>query len=226
MGGLKINGRDAVMTAKKAPAPRPDVRPVDVPTDWNDPYADPFPVPDVTDPALSASWLADMGLWAQQWIEGIAALARKLDRLTRKTQDPKLADHPSRPAAIEQAHAMDVQLRDLARDIAWTEAQADRVWAALTPTQRRHADACAHWMTDPQAPRLIGRSWTGVGAMETWPRYWKVRRAWFQGFPFLLITDMRDAGLWAWQPTATPPDPFGGETFISATLAAQLEGRR
>mgnify|MGYP001237804240 CR=1 FL=1 len=225
MGGLKIGGKDAVKTAKKAPAPRPDVRPVDVPTDWNDPYADPFPPADVTDPNLSASWLADMGLWAQQWIEEIAALARKLDRLTRKTQEPMLADHPSRPAAIEKAHAMDVQLRDLARDIAWHEAHCDRTWSALTPKQRRHADACAHWMTDPQALRLIGRSWTGIGAMETWPRYWKVRRAWFQGFAPLLVLDMKEAGLWAWKPMPDPPDPFGGELVHDARLAAELNER-
>ena len=63
--------------------------------------------------------------------------------------------------------------------------------------------------------------------METFPRYWHVRRAWLQGFPALLILDMKNAGLWQWRPSgADPPDPFGGgDGPMPLDIAMQLHER-
>ena len=134
MTPLKIGGKspgDPLPPSRMTPPV--DHAPADVPMDINDPYADPFPVPDVSDPALAASYLAECGIWAQQWISEIAALARKHDRLRQKLYDPKLADSPHRPDAIRTARAMEDELIAQVRDAAWHEASSDRTWCALTP---------------------------------------------------------------------------------------------
>lgn len=222
---LKINGRDAKAGAKPPRPRKPNPAPVNFLTDWDGPYADPFPEPTVSDPALAASWLAEHGIWTAQYVSETAVLAWKLDRLNKKLSDPALADNPHRPDAVKKARRLEDDLIGIVRDACWTEAHADRTWQALTPKQRRHADAHGHWQTDPNDVRLIGAVMR-LATFETWPRFFRIRRVWFIDWPALLIRDMKDAGYWAWRPTADPPDPFGGETFFSATLAQELDGRR
>lgn len=228
MGGLKLGGKDVRSIAKPAAPPRATRRVVEpAPVDWQDPYADPFPPPDVTDPELAASNLADTAIWLQQWISEVAALARKLDKLRAKLSDPKLADNPHRSDAIRKAEGIEVDMINLARDVVWTEASCSRTWSALTPRQRHHADCYAHWHTPPDTPTLIGAAFQRIGSFETWPREWRFRRAWINDFPYLLIHDAREAGLFDWRPSpSTAADPFGGEIVHDAQLARELEGRK
>ena len=223
MARLTRRGTDAKATARPVTQVPPKVHPVNAPIDWQDPYADPFPPVDDVPLNERLSYLGDAGVWAQQLIEETAALARKVDKLTRKLEDPRLADSPHRPAAITQARQWDVDLQDLVRDVCWHEAHADRFWQSLTAEQRK--PAAGHWQTPATTPRLIGASFLRLGTFETWPRMWRVRRAWFSDFPFLLITDMKAAGLWDWRAGPDPPDPFGGETIIDLRLAEELERR-
>lgn len=221
MARLTRKGSDAKGTAKPAKIAPPKVHPVDAPIDWDDPYADVFPDPSGTPANERISWLSDGGLWCQQWIGDTAALARKLDTLTRQLHDPKLADNPHRPDAVRQARAWEAELHTLVRDIQWHEAHCDRAWQSLTPRER--APCAGHWQTSATTPRLIGAAFLRLGTFETWPRFFRIRRSWFADFPPLLILDMKNAGLWAWRPMPDPPDPFGGDVIIDTALARELE---
>src|SRR5690606_22432753 len=123
MGGLTLRGKDVRSIAKPAAPPRATRRVVDpAPTDWQAPHRDPLPAPDIDDPKLAASNLAETAIWLAQWIAEVANLARKLDALRAKLSDPKLADNPHRPQAIRKAEGIEVDMINLARDVVWTEA--------------------------------------------------------------------------------------------------------
>src|SRR5690606_36564426 len=157
MGGLKLRGKDVRSIAKPAAPPRATRRVVEpAPTDWQDPYADPFPAPDIDDPKLAATNLAETAISLAQWIATVATLGPQLAAPRAKLSDPKLADNPHRPQAIRKAEGIEVDMINLARDVVWTEAASSRTWAALTPRQRQHADCYAHWHTPPDISHLIG----------------------------------------------------------------------
>lgn len=58
---------------------------------------------------------------------------------------------------------------------------------------------------------LIGQAWYGIGSFETWPVGFQVSRRWFQGAPWVLLTDMKEAAVFDWNPSPLPVNPFEEE---------------
>lgn len=170
------------------------------------------------------SWLAESGLWAQEFISQCADLARQDDRLTRKLQDPKLADSPYRTKAVYRAEEVWDDMVQAARNALWTIAEADRAWQSLTPGER--TPIASYWHTPPEDTRLVGVAWYGLALFETWPRRFRLSRLWVNDFPEPLMRDLNASAIWAWQPVTTPPDPFAGDIVTDRSLAREPGGRK
>lgn len=184
---------------------------------------DPFTV----DPSLPVetrlSWLTDAGLWCQQFVSECAAMARKLDALKRKLEDPALADNPHRIKAVYRADELREEMIQAVRDAIWTEAEGDRHWQLLTVSQRR--TIAGFWHTEPETPRLIGRAWFGIATFETWPKRFRLHRLMVNDFPWPLVLDLNAFNVWTWDPSPGPPDPWPDEGHMPLAIALELEGR-
>lgn len=191
---------------------------------------------DAVQARLMASELADAGMWAQTYVAGMARAARVWYRTRSKLADPKLADHPGRPAAVRKLREQEASCASIFQTIVMHECTYDKVWKELTTDQRRHAYAAYHWKTEPEAETLIGASWFGIGASEAWPMWFTLDSRWFDEgnaraagtFTWDDVDAENEAAVpivprWMqdlyrdhqiirrWQPWQTPPNPFGDD---------------
>lgn len=196
------------------------------PPTWTHDDHDPFPsVEETARRPLEerVSWLADVGLWAQQLVSECATLARKYDALKTKLEDPKLADNPHRLKAVHRAEELWDDMVQAARDAMWTIAEGDRAWQTLTWKQRD--EIAGHWHTPSEVDTLVGHAWIGMASFETWPRRFRFSRLWFNDFPEPLIRDLHESSIWTWLPGPEPADPWPEDGRMPAKVAEQLHER-
>lgn len=196
------------------------------PPTWTHDDHDPFPNVEVWRAKSvdeRVSWLEEMARWTEQFISDCAGISRKYDVLKDKLEDPKLADNPHRSKAVHRAEAIWEDMVQAARDALWTIAEADRAWQSLAVAEREPVDG--HWHTPAATPRLVGQAWYGLALFETWGRRFRLSRLHYNDFPEPLIRDLHAVNIWAWQPTATPPDPFPERGRMPAKVAEQLHER-
>lgn len=224
MARLTINGKAAATTAKPA---RPTIpKPAVHPEEWGDVNTDPFAVPAGADRRLLASELADLALWCDGYVEGMATLAVKAARLSAKLACPDLADDPHRPGAIAKARDMDTEIINAARDIVTIEAKADRSWQYLTPDERGSANADYWWGQDANQSRLIGQAFLHFGTRYAWPAGFRLDRLWFRGLPLCVLMDLRTFRVLAFDPNPRPPIfPDEANDTIPMDIRKQLEAR-
>lgn len=140
----------------------------------------------------------DQGGFVDKWLGEMSVIASDIGWLDNQLSDPRWADHPGRADALKQRAVYEEHLRDIADSIAWAEAWADRCWQTLTVEERE--PVCHLWLTDPETPRLIGRSWKDQAQFGwKWPQGFRVEAKWFVGLPTELYTQLTP--LWMQEPT-------------------------
>ena len=157
--------------------------------------ADPFPSidefqKDSVDHRISVS--EDLRMWAEQRLTELEPIASDENWLRLQLREPDLQDHPDRPAAKKRLESMQLELAELAGDVAYLEAHADRIWQSL-PIEDRE-DLAKRWIADVEDERLILNSWTRIAQVGfRWPDYYRVDMRWFHHLSPVLIQDMKDA---------------------------------
>ena len=207
MAKLTIGGKPAKATARKRPdsdmASKPFVDP-----SWGVVNADPFHVDTDKTPEYRAGYLAEMGMWASQGLDELAALTRKAHRLDNKLRCPDLADSPHRDAAVRESLRIEADVIQRVRDLVMEEGQADRVWQSLTPDERGAANADFMWGTPATDDRLIGVTWFRLARHFEWPPGFRILRQWVQGLPLTVVMDLRLFKVYRWNPNPRPPSLF------------------
>lgn len=140
----------------------------------------------------------DQGGFVDKWLGEMAVIATDSEWLDGQLSDPRWVDHPGRADGLKKRGEYDEQLQDIADSIAWAEAWADRCWQSLTVEERE--PVAMMWLTDPQSPRLIGRSWKDQSQFGwKWPKGFRVQAKWFTELPTALYTELTP--LWMNEPT-------------------------
>ena len=177
---------------------------------WGDVNTDPYAVPAGADRVLMASSLADAGMWMDQWLDELSAIACDERWLLCRLQDPQFVDNPHRPAAVERAAAMEADIIERVRDVVEAEATADRRWQVLTPDERKSTHADYWWRANAHQTRLIGQAWFHLAPRYRWPPGWKVSRQWLAGLPLCVAMDLRIFKVLEYTPNPRPPSMFDG----------------
>ena len=156
--------------------------------------ADPFPAiatfrADSVEHRISVG--AELKMWAEQRIEEMTPIADEWDWLRLQLREPALQDHPDRPAAMKRLQGMADQLAELASDVAYLEAHADRIWQSMDPADRD--DLAARWVAETTDDRLILHSWLYIAKVGfKWPDYFRVDMGWFDCLADPLKQDIKD----------------------------------
>lgn len=172
--------------------------------------ADPFPPvdefrKDSVEHRLSVA--SDLKLWVEQRMGELATAVDEHNWLIRQVEDSRFVDHPDRPEAIERCMRLADEIEELASDIAFLEAHADRIWQSLDP-EHRESMAMA-WVADVNDERIILNSWTRIAQVGfRWPVNYGVSRKWFACLARPLIDDMNERGLKAGIPLGEQRDPW------------------
>ena len=142
---------------------------------------DPIAVPRNRDPYHLQSLLSDYTLWVEQMLSEMSALALKRHRLVQQLKDPARQEMKGIDTARARRKQWDTELLHFASDIATLEANADRIWQAMSRDDR--ALYQLDWQTPPEQKRLIGKAWTVKAQAFPWPVGYSVG---IDSFRFLL----------------------------------------
>lgn len=205
MGAFTYKAGKSAGPVRRMPAPAPNTA---IDPAWGEVNTDPYAVPSTADRAMVASSLADTGVWIDQYIEELAALACKERRLLDKLGCPDLADNPHRPAAVYRAEELEAEIIERVRDVIIAEAISDRSWQFLTPDERRSTHADYWWCAGADQERLIGQAWRGMAPRHEWPAGWQIDRFWLQGLPLVVVLDLRIFKVLGYTPRPRPPSIF------------------
>lgn len=141
---------------------------------------DPVPSASGTDAEL-LSQFNDFTGWTEQFLNEMAALARKQKRLQIKLKDPALEQSPQRPMAMVRYQDMHSDLIQYMNDIAMLEARTDRIWQALKPDVKERYGM--DWGVTVDEARLIGKAWTVKAKSRKWPVEFSVSVSGFTRVP-------------------------------------------
>lgn len=145
--------------------------------------------------------------WVEQKMGELATTVDEADWLRRQLEDGAHADHPDRPEAVVRCKKLEDDIVDLATDIAFLEAHADRIWQSLDPADRE--PLAAAWVADVNDDRIILNAWTRIAQVGfRWPKNYGVYRTWFASLSRPLIDDMNERGLKDGIPLGEQKDPF------------------
>lgn len=169
--------------------------------------SDPIPVPTGTPVQLMAQF-TDYALWCEQFLEEMAALARKQYRLIQKIKDPRLQESPGIGEARYRSKAMTADLHDLASRICLLEAKCDRYWRAL-PVDVRGGYGL-DFNVPPEKKRLIGQAWRGMAGQFRWPTNYTFQVGMVRAIPYALQHDLHRCGVDG-LPLGPIVDPFTEE---------------
>lgn len=156
--------------------------------------ADPFPPisefeAEAVDHRISVG--CELKMWAEQELEELVPVADEENWLRLKLRDPDLQDSPHRPGALKKLRGLQDQVAEIASDIAYLEAHADRIWQSLESEDR---DPLAlRWVASVADDRIVLNAWTRIAQVGfTWPDYYRVNLQWFEHLGPVLIQDMKD----------------------------------
>lgn len=149
----------------------------------------------------------DLKGWVETRMGELATAVDEYHWLRRQLEDPEHAEHPARPKAVKRCEALEAEIEELASDIAYLEAHADRIWQSLEPDQRD--PLATAWVADVTDERIILNAWTRIAQVGfRWPPNFGVYRTWFRDLSRPLIDDMNQHGLKDGIPLGEQIDPF------------------
>ena len=153
---------------------------------------DPIPVPTGTQVQILTLFIDHM-IWTEQFLDEMAALARKQYRLIQKLKDPELQSSPDIGKARGRSKQMTHDLHDLASRICTLEARCDRFWKALpVPVRGGHG---LDWNVPPEAESLIGQAWRGMAGQFKWPPNFTFQVGMVRDIPYALQHDLMQSGV-------------------------------
>lgn len=156
--------------------------------------ADPFPpVSEFQEESVDhrVSVACDLKMWAEQKLEEMVPLADDENWLRLQLREPALADHPDRPHGLKRLKELQDQVGEVASDIAYLEAHADRIWQSLAQSDR--GELAKRWIADVTDDRLILNAWRFIAPVGfKWPDYYRVSLKWFEHLSPVLVQDMKD----------------------------------
>ena len=133
----------------------------------------------------------ELKMWAEQKIEELVPVADDENWLRLQLRNPAFLTHPDRPHAVKRWQGYFDQVAEIAGDVAYLEAHADRIWQSLPAGERE--PLATRWIADVNDERIILNAWKHIAPVGfRWPDYYRVSLKWFTHLSPVLIQDMRD----------------------------------